>query len=249
MPVGVTYTKKDIRILPRFSTMLRRPDANRVLWLPGIGQLQGATIFDRSGNGNNGTITGATWSQLPSGLPVLTFDGSDDVIDCGAGASLANLAEMTIKAWVNLTGWGQNNVGRILDKGTGVLTAGWDFLFDSTGFLNFRVDYDGATNIGVPGSYTPTLGTWYQVVVTWDGNALGSHAHLYVNSAELSYGSITDGVGDRIDDSASNLRVGNNAGIVRCFNGKIALVGVLNVVWTATQVANNYNSERSFFGV
>jgi hypothetical protein len=39
-----------------------------------------ATGYSTSPAGNNGTITGATWSRLPSGLWVLNMDGSDDIV-------------------------------------------------------------------------------------------------------------------------------------------------------------------------
>src|SRR3990167_5721859 len=36
--------------------------------------------FDRSRYQNHGTITGAVWKQLPSGVWVLSLDGIDDTI-------------------------------------------------------------------------------------------------------------------------------------------------------------------------
>src|SRR3990167_10553439 len=36
--------------------------------------------FDRSRYQNHGTITGATWKRLPSGVWVMSFDGTDDNI-------------------------------------------------------------------------------------------------------------------------------------------------------------------------
>lgn len=80
------------------------PPAGSVLWLPGYPPL-GSTIRDFSGNNNHGTITGATWSRLPSGLWVLNFDGADDIINCGSGASLAVVGtwECLIKRTNNAT--------------------------------------------------------------------------------------------------------------------------------------------------
>ena len=40
----------------------------------------GTTLHDTSGNGNNGTIYGATWKQLSNGKWALYFDGVDDYV-------------------------------------------------------------------------------------------------------------------------------------------------------------------------
>uniref|UniRef100_A0A6M3KMJ4 Uncharacterized protein n=1 Tax=viral metagenome TaxID=1070528 RepID=A0A6M3KMJ4_9ZZZZ len=58
--------------------------ANSVLYLTGYPPL-GSTIYDRSGQDNDGTITGATWVRLPSGLYGISYDGTDDLVDCGTG--------------------------------------------------------------------------------------------------------------------------------------------------------------------
>ena len=49
----------------------------------------GSSIADLSGNGNTGTITGATWVKTTGGDSCLSFDGTDDYVDCGNNASLS----------------------------------------------------------------------------------------------------------------------------------------------------------------
>jgi len=62
----------------------------------------GTTTYDRSGNGNNGTLTnGPTWVQGKNG-PALSFDGTNDYVDAGSNAILdfgAN--DFTASAWIN----------------------------------------------------------------------------------------------------------------------------------------------------
>jgi len=70
-----------------------------VLWLLGQDDAYSSTIRDRSGYNNHGTITGATWARLPSGLWALNFDG-DDFINCGTNASLNFAGDWTFLAWV-----------------------------------------------------------------------------------------------------------------------------------------------------
>ena len=58
------------------------PELGSVLYLTGL-PCGGSKIYDRSPYGNHGTITGATWKRLPSGLWYLDLDALDDYVDCG----------------------------------------------------------------------------------------------------------------------------------------------------------------------
>ena len=75
------------------------PGLGCVLCLPGLPGSSGK-IHDRSPYGNTGTITGAVWERLPSGLWVLHFDGTDDNVSIAHHASLNLSAEMTHMAWI-----------------------------------------------------------------------------------------------------------------------------------------------------
>jgi len=59
----------------------------------------GAKINDQSGNHNDGTISGATWTSGKYGS-ALQFDGVNDYVDCGNDASLNITSAITIEAWV-----------------------------------------------------------------------------------------------------------------------------------------------------
>ncbi len=60
------------------------------------------SVYDRSGYGNHGTITGAVWTKLPSGLWVLRYDGIDDflAIPNALGALAGALPTFTLSMWV-----------------------------------------------------------------------------------------------------------------------------------------------------
>lgn len=69
--------------------------AGSVLYLDGYPP-NGTTIYDKSGNGNNGTITGATWVRLRSGLWGLNHAG-EQYVSCGNLGAFP--ATGTIKIW------------------------------------------------------------------------------------------------------------------------------------------------------
>ena len=61
----------------------------------------GSLVEDISGYGNNGTITGATWSKLPSGIWYLHFDGTDDFVSIPLDSSFNFTTEsFTCEMWV-----------------------------------------------------------------------------------------------------------------------------------------------------
>ena len=60
----------------------------------------GAVAHDRSGNGNDGTITAAEWVRSGDGY-ALAFNGKDSVVDCGNAPALDITDAITVSAWVN----------------------------------------------------------------------------------------------------------------------------------------------------
>jgi hypothetical protein len=73
--------------------------------------ISGTTAYDRSGQGHNGTIEGATKSvgKLGQGL---SFDGSNDVV--ATGSDLIGTNTVTICAWVKPRSAGGGNEGGVL---------------------------------------------------------------------------------------------------------------------------------------
>lgn len=73
-----------------------------VLYLEGQQDPQSATIRDLSGYNNHGTITGATWVRLPSGLWVQSFDGTDDEVT-GSFSPCSGLSAFWVGLWFKFT--------------------------------------------------------------------------------------------------------------------------------------------------
>jgi hypothetical protein len=68
----------------------------------------GTSVADGSGNGNVGTVTGATWTRGRYGK-ALSFDGADDIVRVPPSISLDVASEVTLSAWIRPTasqsGW------------------------------------------------------------------------------------------------------------------------------------------------
>ena len=61
----------------------------------------GTTVTDASGNGNNGTISNATWVTTGKYGDALKFNGSSALVTIPDAASLHLSTGMTLEAWVN----------------------------------------------------------------------------------------------------------------------------------------------------
>jgi hypothetical protein len=69
----------------------------------------GTSVADDSGNGNAGTISGATWTARGRYGSGLSFDGEDDLVRVSASPSLDLDSGLTLSAWVrpsvSQSGW------------------------------------------------------------------------------------------------------------------------------------------------
>ena len=57
-------------------------------------------VSDASGNGNNGTISGATWTTSGKYGNALTFNGTSALVTINNAPSLQLTTGMTLEAWV-----------------------------------------------------------------------------------------------------------------------------------------------------
>lgn len=249
-----------MKTLPNIDSLVfEPPHANCVLYLPGLPG-GGNRLSDRSPYASIGTITGAIWKRLPSGLWYLSFDGIDDFVDCGDPASLdMGTARFTIKLWV----FGQMNSTEksIVNKGreangyslyiasnnkiAGILFVGttWAKYLVSTSVVGYLSD-----------------ARWHQIVMAVNRGA--NTIDIFYDGKEVTYGADSvAGNGFSASDSIDNTRnfglsnwdnaaCGNARGWnTHPWNGGIALLEVIKgQVWSAFDVMNSYEREKHLIG-
>jgi hypothetical protein len=126
----------------RLDVPWRKPDSSCVLLLAGADQLTyGNTITDLSGNNNHGTITGATWVRLSSGLWVVYFADNTQKITITDAASLDfGTNSFFIVIWV----YKIDANGDLLGTSQSTTNGTWGFSFNSsTGMRMYWRDDDG----------------------------------------------------------------------------------------------------------
>jgi hypothetical protein len=196
-------------------------------------------IFDKSKFGNHGTITGATWERLPSGLWVNSFDGTDDVINCGA-TQVFNYNSVIIEVWLNSALLITN--GGVIIIGTSTVFVGLEATSTSQLWLRQRDDlgFDtGALSGVVTGS------NYYHIVGVVNGRSATGN-RIYVNN--VLKGTV-DNTTCGTFTGASQIYIGYQARGTKYQSFKGSSFRLYTGASILPSVLNHYNQERHLFGV
>jgi len=225
--------------------MFSPPELGCVLYLSGLPN-SGSKIHDRSPYSNHGAITGATWQRLPSGLWCLSFDGTDDKVDCGSGESVdIGTRDFTLEVWVK--GSRTGTVEALLYKY--ISDAGYQMYFNSSNQLCAHL-FDSAAGGASKGVviYATNLrdGVWHHLVYT-NIRSVATGGSLYVDGVRKA----TSGNNCITDLSQSaNLYLGAGyLGGTQFFSGDVALPRVYNRHLGALEIQRHFNREKQLFGV
>jgi hypothetical protein len=191
----------------------------------GFDEPSGTTVTDASGNGNTGTISGATRTTGHSGGG-LSFDGVNDWVTVADAPSLDLTTAMTLEAWVRPSALGTTWRTVVLKEQPAQLVyalyAGTDTASRPSANVFTNADH------GLLGPSALTTNTWTHLAMTWDQSTV----RLYVNGVQVSSAALSGTA--RTSDSP--LRIGGNAIWPEWFNGIIDEVRVYNRALTAAEV-------------
>jgi len=222
----------------REKILFEPPEIGCVLSLTGLPG-GGSKIYDRSPYGNIGTIVGATWVRLPSGLWCLSFDGNDDYVNCGNNESLAIADAITIEAWVYAETLGQGSAGRIVAKNDIVNYAYLPIVANNSIAIYFdSAQYPSDASVFV-------LNIFQHFAVTFDKNLGSNQIKHYKNGNPIGTNTRTAA----IPTSANSLVVGNRSAGGRTWDGYVSLLRFYNRALSALEIQNHFCREKHLFGV
>jgi hypothetical protein len=217
------------------SGLLLSLDAADLNSYPGSG-----TVWnDLTGNNNNALfISGAVYTNTNGG--VVTFDGTNDY--ASSSLSVNSITNVTLQCWVNITTTSK--------KGAFIKVGGGANGYAIGVGLN---DYENLGNeiIGLfPGirwiDTNVTYGTGWKMSTLVIGAT--SIPTIYVNDTLIGSYSGTAPL-----TPTANVYFGRNVGdegaILRAFGGDMANAKIYNRVLSATEITQNYNEQKSRFGL
>ncbi|RCV64106.1 PKD repeat-containing protein [Methanophagales archaeon] len=193
----------------------------------------GDTTHDSSGNNNDGTIQGASWTEGKE-KKGLRFDGTNDYVDCGRDTSLELTGAITVEAWVNWTGDGNpyfvTKCGEAGDRS-------YDLSGNTNGTVEFRVGGVECKIIKSSGAAQVPIGAWVYLVGTYEPS---SYVRLFVNGvlAEEETTSVPEAQGE----NGLSWYLGSREGDQGWFEGVIDEVVIYNRALSEEEVRAAYEA-------
>jgi len=202
------------------------------------------TWFDKSGNANNGTLTNGPTFNTGSGGSIV-FDGTNDYVNVNTDPNLPGVSG-SVSVWFNISntqGSSAGNLGLseiILKHNNSESLNGWSIVASTSSLTSYIKN--GSTNWQVPTGSIITPNTWYNAVITFQSNTSLS---LYTNGifiSSVAIGTLTT------NTNPLRLAVSNDPFWAR-FQGRVASTQVYNRALSAQEVLQNYNAQKSRFGL
>jgi hypothetical protein len=201
----------------------------------------GTTLFDISGNGLNGTMSNITYTD-----PYFAYNGTSSQVNILDNALLEpGAGDWTMEVWVNQTvNTGSQVILGKFDPGGGANDVSYAIRVSSGAV---RADFGNGTTAMNTSNYTLTTGTWVQLVYVFT-NVASNNIITYVNGAQQA---TTTHSFTSLLNTPSNLYLGsyNGGEYSQYYNGRIGITRLYNAALTASQVLQNYNANRSTYGI
>jgi hypothetical protein len=207
------------------------------------------TWSDETGNGNNATINGATWSSSDGGI--FDLDGINDTISIShaSNLSLNTSTQRTIQVWVKfdaLPGSGQQiPVFGKLSSSFG-FDGYWGGLYSNSGLVRCVTNGTSAQKIS-DSTLTITTNNWYLFTFVSQITSTSNTTKVYINETEY----ITTAHGSDTYNETNTLYLGYiGTGVGSLYlNGKIGACYFYTKGLTSGEISTNYNATKSRYGL
>jgi hypothetical protein len=203
------------------------------LWSFNGPDLSGTTVYDRSGQGNNGTLTnGPTITEGRVGQ-ALSFDGVDDYVNVGSASSLNVAAgDFSLCAWFKTTGTEEDMIGKGASTGGYLLMS---YLTKLRGHVWTTTSANTIDSVAVVND-----GSWHFGCQTVDSTKI----YLYIDGILDNSQNLTGTKTGNSNLVGIGCRIGNGCSASQHFIGTLDEVRIYNRALSATEVQDLYNKGR-----
>ena len=215
------------------------PSSGLVGWWPFSGNAN-----DQSGNGNNGSVNGATLISDRFGITnkAYNFDGINDYIDLKYLDTLNNLTSLTLSVWCKSS---SNNS----------LLGHWNSTFNPTGAvgLNLNISADNKIYIDMVagqaynGNIQIDTSIWNLICISYDGKQTTNQdkIKLYLNgqliAVNFNGNSVPNQLGNKANSTFFGARGIGPGGVGAYNNGVLDDIGLWDRALTQQEITNLYN--------
>ena len=221
--------------------------SNLVLWYdPSISASysgSGSTINNLASTSLSGTMSNITHTS-----PYFSYNGSSSQIAVADNALLEpGSGSWTMEAWVYLanTGAGTKTILGKFDPGG--MAADVSYSMRISGANAFAQMGDGTGSYINSTSYTLSQNTWTHIIYVWKNGATKT-LETFINGTSI--GTVNHALSSILNTSA-NLYIGsyNNGEYSQWMNGRIGVTRLYSAALTSAEVLQNYNADKSKYGL
>jgi PKD repeat protein len=195
---------------------------------------KGSVLTDLSGNGNNGTVSNATWSAAGKNGGALSFNGTSSMVTVPGSTSLNLSKGMTLEAWVNASSLSDWRSVLLKERTNGLsyslyATDPYNSPSGPSAFIN-----TGGSDQSAASSTALATNTWTHLAATYDGSTLRFYVNGTLKASQKVSGSLVT--------SSGALRIGGNTVWGEYFKGSIDDVRVYNQALTQSAIQSDMNT-------
>ena len=212
---------------------------------------------DESGNGNHGTVNGATLTTDRNGVTnnAYSFDGTNNYIEVADNNSLDLTNSFTINCWMKISDYtpgpslpnSSGNVDEIRTLIGKPRNSGWATCY-SVGYspnTNANIHIAAANmnccpNLGVSGVSGTSLNFWTNYLIVYDGTSLSIYKNGILENT-LSTTFTLDNSTQPLFFGKEFVSVGDNW--YRWFKGQLDDIGIWNRALTQQEITDLYNAQ------
>jgi len=202
---------------------------------------------DGSGNGNHGTVNGATLTTDRFGNPngAYDFDGINDYVQITNNTTLEPLSSISISAWIFIDSTQTTNFPPIISKEAGIPTGytsyaliGGNAGLNQLGDIGLQITTNNGGYLWTGVTGTSFLNQWVFVTGIYDGSNMKIYHNGFLTSSNPKSGNIQ--YQNYLLTIARSMA--NSTTTYSYFKGNIDDIGIWNRALTQQEITNLYNA-------